>query len=412
MDSIIKVSSLGKKYRLGQKMPYYSLRDSLMGIISPKKSDTASQEFWALKDVNFEVPSGQILGIIGRNGAGKSTLLKILSRITAPTTGEVRLAGRVASLLEVGTGFNPELTGRENVFLNGAILGMAQKEIKKKYQSIVDFAEIDRFMETPVKFYSSGMYVRLAFAVAAHLEAEILIVDEVLAVGDIEFQKKCLAKMGQISHSGRTILFVSHNLGAIESMCERVLVIKKGQLAMDAEVHAAVDYYFKSLSDSVGQNISSWKDREGTGEARVVDFKVTSLDGQTREIIKPGEPMKMQVTVDFKKPLTVDIGIDLESSGQWPFYATQLSDSLKITKQQGKKTFEVLIDPNPFRLGNHSVTLRVLSPDRRIVYDCVYHLPGFQIDGFNHEKNYSLDYRPGELYFSYDWKEVVNKKKS
>jgi len=246
MSTVITVENLGKKYTLRhqQREQYTALRDvitngvrnfskKIFSPFTPHSSPlTASQEdFWALKDVSFEVKQGDRIGIIGRNGAGKSTLLKILSRITEPTTGSIRIKGRVASLLEVGTGFHPELTGRENIFLNGAILGMGRAEIKKKFDEIVDFAEIEKFLDTPVKRYSSGMYVRLAFAVAAHLEPEILIVDEVLAVGDAQFQKKCLGKMEDVSaKEGRTVIFVSHNINMIESLCTKTFFINNGSL--------------------------------------------------------------------------------------------------------------------------------------------------------------------------------------
>ena len=241
-DAIITVENLGKKYRLqhqAARQRYTSLREVVAnwcrGIFQTRNSKLETrnlqEDFWALKDVSFEVKQGEVVGIIGRNGAGKSTLLKILSRITEPTTGRVRLKGRVASLLEVGTGFHPELTGRENIFLNGAILGMHRAEIKRKFDEIVAFAEVEKFLDTPVKRYSSGMYVRLAFAVAAHLEPEILIVDEVLAVGDAEFQKKCLGKMQSISSKeGRTVLFVSHNMKAVQTLCQKGIVLESGRL--------------------------------------------------------------------------------------------------------------------------------------------------------------------------------------
>ncbi|MES1198158.1 MAG: polysaccharide ABC transporter ATP-binding protein [Chitinophagaceae bacterium] len=236
-DSIIKVEGLGKRYIIShdQTRSYTALRDVISnkakGLLKKKNDLPAKEEFWALKDVSFEINKGETVGIIGRNGAGKSTLLKILSRITEPTAGRIELNGRVASLLEVGTGFHPELTGRENIFLNGAILGMGRTEIRKKFDEIVDFSGVEKFLDTPVKRYSSGMYVRLAFAVAAHLEPEILVVDEVLAVGDAEFQKKCLWKMEDISkQEGRTILFVSHNLAAIEQMCGKTILLNKGSV--------------------------------------------------------------------------------------------------------------------------------------------------------------------------------------
>jgi len=268
MSTIITVENLGKKYTLSHqsgKKPYVALKDVLTtgvknlagrfyhgggqfaGLITPAPY---SDDFWALRDVSFEVKQGDRIGIIGRNGAGKSTLLKILSRITEPTTGSVRIKGRVASLLEVGTGFHPELTGRENIFLNGAILGMSRTEIKRKFDEIVDFADIEKFLDTPVKRYSSGMYVRLAFAVAAHLEPEILIVDEVLAVGDAQFQKKCLGKMEEVGNEGRTVLFVSHNMVAIQRLCLSVFLMADGNLAKHGDVEQVVNAYLDAGSES------------------------------------------------------------------------------------------------------------------------------------------------------------------
>jgi lipopolysaccharide transport system ATP-binding protein len=281
-EAIITVEGLGKKYRISHQrqngMRYKSLRDviaekatklftrnqkseirSKTSDLRPPASSSASlEDFWALRDVSFEVKQGEVVGIIGRNGAGKSTLLKILSRITEPTEGEVRIRGRVASLLEVGTGFHPELTGRENVFLNGAILGMTRVEIKRKFDEIVAFAEVEKFLDTPVKRYSSGMYVRLAFAVAAHLEPEILIVDEVLAVGDAEFQKKCLGKMQDVSKGGRTVLFVSHNMAAVKSLCKRAVLLRGGVLSLDGNTDHVVGEYLGNGSTPELELI--WKD--------------------------------------------------------------------------------------------------------------------------------------------------------
>lgn len=256
--NIISATNIGKKYRIGEAQPYLALRDTLTNIArhplawtKSKIADTISpNEFWALKDVNFGLEAGEVLGIIGRNGAGKSTLLKILSRITPPTTGEIRLKGKVGSLLEVGTGFHPELTGRENIFLNGAILGMRRREIVSKMDDIIEFSGIEKFIDTPVKRYSSGMYVRLAFSVAAHLEPDILIIDEVLAVGDAEFQKKCLGKMGEVTKShGRTVLFVSHNMGAVQSICSRTMLLEKGQVKAIGDTYKITQGY---LSDTSG----------------------------------------------------------------------------------------------------------------------------------------------------------------
>jgi lipopolysaccharide transport system ATP-binding protein len=304
-DSIISVSGLGKKYRISHQADrprYTALRDVIAekakGLfrkigerrgkngdipLSPLSSLPSSrgshEDFWALKDVSFEVKRGEVVGIIGRNGAGKSTLLKILSRITEPTTGEVRLRGRVASLLEVGTGFHPELTGRENVFLNGAILGMSRLEIKRKFDEIVAFAEVEKFLDTPVKRYSSGMYVRLAFAVAAHLEPEILIVDEVLAVGDAEFQKKCLGKMESVSRSeGRTVLFVSHNMQAIRNLAPKSVLLSQGQVVLCGDTKAAVERYLGQDGgpNSCGCDTSNLPRKiPGSGQLRVQNIWFT-----------------------------------------------------------------------------------------------------------------------------------------
>ena len=271
-DIVIRVEDLWKQYRYGAishstlRKDFQSWWARVRGKDDPnlpiaqintnkneerrtlKADGKTSDRFWALQNISFEVRQSEVLGIIGRNGAGKSTLLKIMSRVTTPTKGEIRIKGRIASLLEVGTGFHPELTGRENIFLNGAILGMTKSEIKKKFDNIVAFAEVEKFIDTPVKRYSSGMYVRLAFAVAAHLEPEILIVDEVLAVGDIAFQKKCLGKMGEVAREGRTVLLVSHNISAIQKLCSRCLVIQGGRLLIDESPQKAMNAYLDSFS--------------------------------------------------------------------------------------------------------------------------------------------------------------------
>ncbi len=256
MKPIISVEGLGKSYAIrheGQKTRYKSLREELFKLPRQllQRSRQSQEEFWALKDVNFDVMPGDRVGIIGRNGAGKSTLLKLLSRITEPTKGRITLRGRVASLLEVGTGFHPELTGRENIFLNGAILGMSRAEVRRKFDEIVDFAGVEKFLDTPVKRYSSGMYVRLAFAVAAHLEPEILIVDEVLAVGDMEFQKKCLGKMEEVGKEGRTVLFVSHNMSAIKQLCSTGVLLDGGKCVATANISNIIDNYLEFEQDTV-----------------------------------------------------------------------------------------------------------------------------------------------------------------
>jgi homopolymeric O-antigen transport system ATP-binding protein len=268
---IIEVNNLSKSYSIGKRESYGSLRDEIMqALASPfrKGSDSrGADSIWALKDVSFEVEEGEVLGIIGRNGAGKSTLLKILSRITEPTSGRITMRGRVASLLEVGTGFHPELTGRENIFLNGALLGMTSAEIRAKFDEIVAFSEIEKFLDTPVKRYSSGMYVRLAFAVAAHLEPEILVVDEVLAVGDASFQKKCLGKMGEVAKGGRTVLFVSHNMAAVQRLCKTGLYLESGGIKLKGEVAKVLHAY----SDS-GEIVREREIKEG--EAKILKWQL------------------------------------------------------------------------------------------------------------------------------------------
>ena len=250
---------------------------------------------WALRDVSFQVREGEILGIIGRNGAGKSTLLKILSRITAPTSGQVKIKGRIGSLLEVGTGFHPELTGRENIYLNGAILGMKKAEIDRKLDEIIDFAEIEQFMDTPVKRYSSGMYVRLAFAVAAHLEPEILIIDEVLAVGDAAFQKKCLGKMGDVAKVGRTVLFVSHNMAAVTNLCGKGIYLRSGAVNMIGDIANIVRAYLKDSSYAADIEISERKDRQGSGIAKISAVEILDPENHKTETIMCGQKIKIRI---------------------------------------------------------------------------------------------------------------------
>jgi lipopolysaccharide transport system ATP-binding protein len=284
-DIAVRVEHVGKQYHIGaRQMAYRTLRDALADAawgplrrLRGVHSDPQNA-FWALDDVSFEIRQGEAVGIIGRNGAGKSTLLKILSRITRPTRGRVELFGRVGSLLEVGTGFHPELTGRENIYLNGAILGMSRREIERKFDEIVAFSEIEKFLDTPVKFYSSGMYVRLAFAVAAHLEPEILVVDEVLAVGDAEFQRKCLGKMEDVSYQGRTVLFVSHNLSAIAALCKRALWLEKGALFMSGSAPDILHAYTSNLLPQVGSSGLQDIPHYGNGNARFTSIHISPID--------------------------------------------------------------------------------------------------------------------------------------
>jgi lipopolysaccharide transport system ATP-binding protein len=299
---VISVSGLGKHYRLTHQVRADTLRDTVMHSartlarrILGHTEVTATEEFWALRDVGFEVRQGEVLGIIGRNGAGKSTLLKILSRITEPTTGSVRLRGRVASLLEVGTGFHPELTGRENIFLNGAILGMSRLEIRRKFDEIVAFAEVERFLDTPVKHYSSGMYVRLAFAVAAHLEPEILIIDEVLAVGDLAFQKKCLGKMESVSHQeGRTVLFVSHNLPTVRQLCQSALLLANGRVAAFGPTAPVLEQYALGLDGAEPTRIPL-PSPDLLKQCYVTRAAIETMAGETTRSLPVGQPWRIRV---------------------------------------------------------------------------------------------------------------------
>lgn len=319
-DIAIRVDHLSKRYRIGAPaLQYRTLRDTLVdGLRAPVRrlkagGDSSANTVWALKDVSFEVSQGQVLGIVGKNGAGKSTLLKILARVTDPSEGLGEVHGRVGSLLEVGTGFHPELTGRENIYLNGAILGMRRGEIERKFDEIVDFSEVGKFLDTPVKRYSSGMYLRLAFAVAAHLEPEILVVDEVLAVGDAEFQRKCLGKMSDVAQQGRTVLFVSHNMSAILRLTSETLVIEKGRLTLRAPSAQAVDYY---LSNGFAQESErTWDVDEVPASCapfRPVALRVVNTQGKAADTFRSVEPLAIEMEYRLDEPVTgLRVGIYL-----------------------------------------------------------------------------------------------------
>lgn len=307
----VEVNHIGKRYRIGvTSKQYNTLRETLTGLVhNPKdriyKKLDEHNSFWALKDVSFNVEEGKAIGIIGRNGAGKSTLLKILSRVTEPTEGNAVIRGRVGSLLEVGTGFHPELTGRENIFLNGAILGMKRSEIEKKMDEIIAFSEVEKFVDTPVKRYSSGMYLRLAFSVAAHLEPEILVVDEVLAVGDAEFQRKCLGKMSDVANQGRTVLFVSHNMSAIMRLTDQTLVLEKGRVAMQAPTADAVDYYLSQGFSQEGQR--EWKEDEfekNPAPFHPISIRVLSNTGVVSDTIRSTEPAHIEFEYQLDEDIT------------------------------------------------------------------------------------------------------------
>jgi lipopolysaccharide transport system ATP-binding protein len=341
MKPIIEVNHLSKKYAYGESQPYYTLRDSLVSAVKlpfrvlqakDNKNRLNKNEFWALKDISFNVNQGEVVGIIGPNGAGKSTLLKILSRITPPTSGEVILRGRVGSLLEVGTGFQQELTGRENIYLNGAILGMKRWEINKKFDEIVKFSEVEKFLDTPVKHYSSGMYMRLAFAVAAHLESEILIVDEVLAVGDAQFQKKCLGKMDDVSKKeGRTVLFVSHNMVAIERLCSSVILMNKGEMEDKGRCKTIVSSYENDSLKNSGTR--SFPISSIDNSINLTDFKwVNSLGANTFEY-NSGEPIEWRIRLDIKNPSRdVNIVLALEDGVGNRVFAATSKQTLNLSK--------------------------------------------------------------------------------
>jgi lipopolysaccharide transport system ATP-binding protein len=298
-DSAIHVEGLSKRYQLGQRSHgYRTLRDAISGVFGrrPEPPPATTDHVWALRDVDFDVPSGEALGLIGHNGAGKSTLLKILSRITEPTEGRAVLRGRVASLLEVGTGFHPELTGRENIFLNGAILGMNRAEVRKNFDAIVEFAGVAPFIDTMVKRYSSGMYVRLAFAVAAHLTPEILLVDEVLAVGDAQFQRQCLGRMNEVAHSGRTVVFVSHNLASIEQLCPRTLLFSRGRIEASGPTRQVIARYLSSTEGQMAWDFSAMTDRSGTGRAALTRAELLSVETrELKDVVALGESFCVRI---------------------------------------------------------------------------------------------------------------------
>jgi len=381
MSAVIKVENLGKKYLISHQRrgPHGTLRDDMARIargawqrvrhpLSPNRETTDQEEMWALKDVSFQVEQGERIGIIGRNGAGKSTLLKILSRITEPTTGRVHIKGRVSSLLEVGTGFHPELTGRENIFLNGAILGMKRQEIRAKFDEIVAFAEIEKFLDTPVKHYSSGMYVRLAFAVAAHLEPEILIVDEVLAVGDAQFQKKCLGKMRDVAGEGRTILFVSHNMTAVQSLCGRALMLAGGELVAEGAAASVVTRYLKDAQGSSTEQY--WTDLQtapGNDVVRIKRVRVLPDDNSNDGLLTMQRPLRIEteywatrvgVTTHITYHLINDQGVIVLTSGSGP-----------RKQQEGVYRAVCHVPGNLLNSGGYYLKLLVVQNENQVTYE-------------------------------------------
>lgn len=355
-DSIITVDNLSKFYRLGETASAGGAVSKLKSLFKPKVADDGSRDLWALKDVSFEVPRGQVMGVIGRNGAGKSTLLKILSRITDPTSGSALIHGRVGSLLEVGTGFHPELTGRENVFLNGSILGMSRREIERKFDEIVEFSEIGVFIDTPVKRYSSGMYTRLAFSVAANLDPEILIIDEVLSVGDAAFQKKCLIKINHLMRSGRTVLFVSHNIGSINELCSTAILLHKGQMVASGSVSSAIEEYTKLIAVSSTIQNSTGYHGDGVSLNAVL---VTKSDGTPETVFDINDEIVLKFDYEVHRPLeTLQLAVvlarnmvDIFSS----FDTDQLEEPL-IQRNPGRYRAEMRISPRILKAGGYSLT--------------------------------------------------------
>jgi len=385
MTTAISVNNLSKRYRIGAaqtKFRYGMLRDvfvdtltapvrfakSLAGNSSNGSSAKNNNFIWALNDVSFDLEEGKVLGIVGRNGAGKSTLLKVLSRVTEPTKGTVSVRGRVGSLLEVGTGFHPELTGRENIYMNGAILGMKRAEIEKKFDEMVEFSEVSQFIDTPVKRYSSGMYLRLAFAVAAHLEPEILVVDEVLAVGDAEFQRKCLGKMNDVAQQGRTVLFVSHNMSAILRLTQEAIVLKKGQLIKRAPTPEAVDYYLASGQAESGERIWDTEDIPvASAPFRPVAIRVKDRSGKVVDTVRSTEPVTVEWEYQLDAPVTgLRVGMYLSTMrGEYVFTAFDTDDAKQYeqfgARSGGRYISRCSIPADFFNEGRYSLGVNASS---------------------------------------------------
>ena len=377
MAVAIKVENLSKAYQLGQIGTGTISRDLerwwartrgkqdpflKIGEENDRSTKGGSNIVWSLKDIDFEIAQGEAVGIIGRNGAGKSTLLKILSRVTVPTTGTVKAKGRIASLLEVGTGFHPELTGRENIYLNGAILGMRKKEITRKMDEIIDFSGVERYIDTPVKRYSSGMYVRLAFAVAAHLDSEILIVDEVLAVGDAEFQKKCLGKMGEVSNNeGRTILFVSHNMAAIQNLSSTGLMLEFGKIKYSGTVYDTITNYLQSANTNIISNLNERKDRSGNKAVFFTGFEIRNHSGELVNFFRSGEDFTLKIlfrnNTGLIKELKVGVGINNQFGERIGHFNNEMTSQLFKNINCTTAAVQIFLPKLPLKHGRYTITL-------------------------------------------------------
>ena len=406
----VSIEKLSKRYRIGaHRADYATLRERIAGMFRHEAAPE-TRDIWALHDVSFEIAQGEALGLIGHNGAGKSTLLKILSRITEPTEGRAVLHGRVASLLEVGTGFHPELTGRENIYLNGAILGMTRAEIRKNFDAIVAFSEIDKFLDTPVKRYSSGMYVRLAFAVAAHLTPEILLIDEVLAVGDVEFQRRCLGRMNEVARSGRTVVFVSHNLESIERLCTRAVLLERGTIGASGPAHDVVAQYLSrggAISSSL--DVREFPEREGTGRARITRVEILDANGEhSLDQVAFYEPFRVRIHFETQEPIagaTAGLAV-LDSRGARVFTTDTIEGKLPIDALRGSGTFDCVVRSPNILPGTYRLELWITDILGQTFAD---HLP--MVGGFDvvvgewrggPVTNLSYDHR-GVIYIDCEW---------
>lgn len=406
---VIFCESLGKEFRIGKRELNKTLRDVLTDAMAAplralKKRFSANgfpgmptETIWALKDVSFDIYHGEVVGIIGHNGAGKSTLLKILSRITEPSEGRIGIHGRVGSLLEVGTGFHPELTGRENIFLNGAILGMRRVEIIRKFDEIVEFAGVGKFLDTPVKFYSSGMYMRLAFAVAAHLEPEILIVDEVLSVGDAQFQKKCLGKMGEVAQSGRTVIFVSHNMAAVERLCSKVIVLENGQVIGNGPPRAMISNYLREGSGEI------YVARSRTGHPQVLSAKICDVNGNPLNEPVCAEPflIRLHFVLPEDAPGTrLGIGV-LSADGAHLFTSNTMDVNLRIPTKSGEYEADVLIPANSLLADSFHLTFCLWNESE--VFDLQEPAFSFSVDPGGSLLYQEFSQRKGSVHIDCDW---------
>jgi lipopolysaccharide transport system ATP-binding protein len=426
MSTVIKVENISKQYRLGdvgtgalahdvnkwwhkvrgKEDPYLKI-----GETNDRATKGESDYVWALKDINFEVKQGEVLGIIGRNGAGKSTLLKILSKTTTPTTGNIKIKGRIASLLEVGTGFHPELSGRENIFLNGAILGMTKREIKSRFDEIVDFAGVERYIDTPVKRYSSGMYVRLAFGVAAHLEPEILIVDEVLAVGDAEFQKKALGKMKDVSEKGgRTVLFVSHNMGAISSLCNKALLLKEGALADAGNPDDMISSYLQITKESVGSTYDNTAPKSEQ-KLKIRGVKIVDSSGTVSPKVNRDGAAFVDITLEvLKEGRGYDIGLELAHTQYGSIFCTSLKDTnlesfFNDVLAKGIHVYRLLLPLHYLRTGNYFIKVAASIPKIEIL-DIFMHETQFLIEDKTSPISITTEGRGGAILPIITWEEI------